>query len=110
MSIPPGEFLHVNSFISIPSCQFIPFNSFMSIPPVNSLMSIPLFQSGHVYLLIPIHSFKLTDFNSSMLIQFISFQFTSFQLSKNPYKTRPFFETSAPARAGHNLVQSTGYR
>ena len=37
------------------------------------------------------------------VMYFISFQLTSFQLTMNSYKPCPFFETSAPARAGHYL-------
>ena len=110
MSIPSCQFIHLNSFMSIhvlqvmrfksfmsiDSCQFLHFNSFVSIHSwqfirFNSCVSIPSFQVIHVNWFMSIHSFH-------------AFHFTSFQLTMNSYKPYLFFETSAPARAGHYLV------
>ena len=79
------------SFMSIHSVQFIRFNSFMSIPSFqffyfNSFMTIRSF-----------HFKSFLSIDSCQFIHFISFQFTSFQPCL-------FFESSAPARAGHYLV------
>ena len=43
-------------------------------------------------------------------MHFISFQFTSSQLTMNSYKPCLFFETSAPAHAGHYLVWYQWYQ
>ena len=75
----------------IHSFQFMRFNSFMSSPS---------FQLIHVNSFISCISFHFISFH------FISFQFASFQLTMNSYKLCLFFETSAPARAGHYLVYS----
>ena len=62
-------------------------------------MSVPSFQFLHFNSFISIDSCQFMHF-----MHFISFQFTSSQLTMNSYKPHPFFETSAPARAGHYLV------
>ena len=89
VSISSFQFIHVNSFVSIHACQVLHFNSFISIHSwqfirFNSFMSS--------------HSCQLIHGNSFMSC------FTSFQLTMNCYKPYLFFETSAPARAGHCLV------
>ena len=109
MSIHSFQFIHVNSFMSIHSSQFIHLNSFISCIQFNSS-----FQLLHFNSFMTIHSFQFIHVNSFMSIHscqfihfmhFISCQFTSFQLTMNS-KLPPclFFETSAPARAGHYLV------
>ena len=92
------HFVHVSSFIPITHVNLIQFGSFYS------------FQLAHVNSLMAIHSFQFMRFKSLILIDsclfthFISFQFTSFQVTAmTSYKPCLFFETSAPARAGHYL-------
>ena len=50
------------------------------------------------------HSSKLIHVNSFISCISFHFNFTSFHLTMNSYKQCLFFETSAPARAGHYLV------
>ena len=101
LSIHLFQVIHVHSFISHCSFQFICFNSFISIPSfqcirLNSCVSLPSSLSSFI-------SLDSRQFNHVM--HFISFQLTSFQPSKNSYNYPcSFFETSAPARAGHYLV------
>ena len=105
MSVHSFQFVHVNSFMPIRSCQFMRF---------KSCVSIPLGQFPHVGSFVSIRSCHFLHVNSFMSIdscQFIhfmhciSFQFTSFQAAMNSNKPCLFFEISAPARAGHYLVQ-----
>ena len=114
MSIPSFQFLHFNSFMTIHSFQFMRFNSFISIHScrfirfnsfhVNSFISFHSWQFICFSSCVSIHSCQIMSIDSYQFMHFISFQFTSFQLTINSYKPRLFFETSAPARAGHYLV------
>ena len=109
MSFHLFQFFHFNSIISNHSCRV---NSFISIHSfqfmhVSSFLSIPSFQFIHVKSFISIPSFQFIHFNWFMSIHAFHafhFIFTSSQLTMNSYKPHPFFETSAPARAGHYLV------
>ena len=87
MSIHVFQLIHFNWFISFLSFQFIHYKSLV------------IFNAFHF---LYVKSFMSID--SCQFIHFISFQFTSFQLAMNPISHVPFFETSAPARAGHYLV------
>ena len=114
------QFLHfksVKSLNSIHSCQLNRFNSFMSIHAFlfmrfNSFMSIPSWQFIRFNSCVWIPSFQIIQMSTAScqfihVMHFISFRFTSFQLTMNSYKPCLFFETSAPARAGHYLVLFT---
>ena len=69
-------------------------------------MSTPSCQFLHVSSLVSSHSFQFSC-QFIHVMHFMSFPFPSFQHTKNSYKPCPFFETSAPARAGHYLVISS---
>ena len=98
VSIHSFQFMHV-----IASCRFIHlFNHSFICSFIPSF--IPSFQflglhALHANSFMSNHSFQFIKF-----MRFISFQFTSFPLTKNSHKPCPFFKTSAPARAGHYLV------
>ena len=88
MTIHLFQLIHFNSFIAILSFQVIHDNSFAS---------IHAFQFLHFKFFMSINSCQFIHF-----MHFISFQFTSVQLTMKSQRPCLFFETSAPARAGHH--------